>query len=141
MRNHRQQYRWVTDNDVNGLAFGVVLYHRNVINKVVTVHPRDSQNGKVQLTERDITANLPYPDKIHLAFHHYSNGRSWRILKKTRRIIYTWAPSTECAIHNYYGAKEKTAILPECVVAVVYKANAANHTIEGILHSKGWIVS
>lgn len=37
------------------------------------VHPKDVQDGKVELTTDDITTNLPYRPEVALSFDHHSS--------------------------------------------------------------------
>ena len=50
-----------------------------MLDDILFVHPKDMQDGKVELTDRDITTNLPYVPGVHLAFdHHDSRARAAR---------------------------------------------------------------
>jgi hypothetical protein len=41
------------------------------VNEIKFVHPKDMQDGKIEITERDITTNLPYVPGAYLAFDHH----------------------------------------------------------------------
>lgn len=138
MENYSQKYRLVTRNDMNGLACAAVLYYLNLINDVIFVHPRDVEGGKIELTVQDITANLPYVEKVHLAFQHRVGGFDQPATPHLNLVIDTKVESTACVIYNYYGGKDKIANRLEMVVASADKANSARYTVEDVLHPKGW---
>ena len=54
-----QKYRLVTRSDFDGLVCAVLLKELELIDEIKFVHPKDMQDGKVTITERDITTNLP----------------------------------------------------------------------------------
>src|ERR1043166_7248947 len=56
------KYRLVTRSDFDGLVCAVLLRHLDMIDDITFVHPKDMQDGKIEITERDITTNLPYVD-------------------------------------------------------------------------------
>ena len=53
------QFRLVTRSDFDGLVCAVLLRHLNLIDEIEFVHPKDMQDGKVTISARDITTNLP----------------------------------------------------------------------------------
>ena len=67
------QFRLVTRSDFDGLVCGVLLKELNLIDEITFVHPKDMQDGKIAITARDITTNLPYVAGCHLAFDHHSS--------------------------------------------------------------------
>jgi len=65
-------FRLVTRSDMDGLVCGTLLQYLGIIDEISFVHPKDMQDGNVEITEDDITTNLPYVKGVHLAFdHHY----------------------------------------------------------------------
>ena len=66
-----QKYRLITRSDFDGLVCAVLLNELNIIDEITFVHPKDMQDGKVPITARDITTNLPYVPGAHLVFDHH----------------------------------------------------------------------
>ena len=66
-----KKYRLVTRSDFDGLACAVLLNELGMIDEIKFVHPKDMQDGKVEISERDITTNLPYVPGVYLAFDHH----------------------------------------------------------------------
>ncbi len=68
-----QKYRLITRSDFDGLVCAVLLNELDLIDEIKFVHPKDVQDGKIEVSGRDITTNVPYMPGVHLAFdHHYS---------------------------------------------------------------------
>lgn len=66
-----KKYRLVTRSDFDGLVCAVLLQEMNMLESIKFVHPKDMQDGKVEITENDITTNLPYTSRAHLVFDHH----------------------------------------------------------------------
>jgi len=56
----QQTRRLVTRSDFDSLACAMMLKELKLIDEIVFVHPKDVQDGKVELSKNDITTNLPY---------------------------------------------------------------------------------
>ncbi len=65
--------RLVTRSDFDGLACAMMLKELNMIDDIKFVHPKDVQDGKVELSENDITTNLPYDPRVGMAFDHHES--------------------------------------------------------------------
>ena len=55
-----RKFRLVTRSDFDGLVCAVLLKDLDMIDDILFVHPKDMQDGKIDITENDITTNLPY---------------------------------------------------------------------------------
>ena len=68
-----EKFRLVTRSDFDGLVCAVLLRHLDMIDEITFVHPKDVQDGAVEITDRDILTNLPYAPAAHMVFdHHHS---------------------------------------------------------------------
>ena len=54
------RYRLVTRSDFDGVVCAVLLAERGLIGDIKFVHPKDMQDGKIEITARDVTTSLPY---------------------------------------------------------------------------------
>ena len=68
-----KKYRLVTRSDFDGLVCAVLLNELDLIDDITFVHPKDMQDGKIAITERDITTNLPFVPGAHLVFDHHES--------------------------------------------------------------------
>ena len=51
--------RLVTRSDFDGLICGVLLKEAGIIDHFMFAHPKDVQDGKVEVTSDDVLANVP----------------------------------------------------------------------------------
>ncbi len=79
------KYRLVTRSDFDGLVCAVLLKHLDMIDDILFVHPKDMQDGKIEIGPRDITTNLPYCDGAHMVFDHHLSGRPSATRKGQKR--------------------------------------------------------
>ncbi len=100
------KYRLVTRSDFDGLVCAVLLKKLDLIDEIKFVHPKDMQDGRVPITDRDISTNLPYVDGVHLAFDHHSS-ETLRIGQKDNHIIDPHAASAARVVFLHYGGKER----------------------------------
>lgn len=130
-------FRLVTRSDMDGLVCGTLLKYLGIIDEISFVHPKDMQDGKIDITEDDITTNLPYVDGVHLAFdHHFSE--TLRNEKKSNHIIDPSAPSAAEVVYQYYGGDKKFPSSFKDMMDAANKADSAQFTMDDILDPKGW---
>lgn len=132
------KYRLVTRSDLDGIVCAVILKELNLIDEIVFAHPKDMQDGKVPITDRDITANLPYVPGVHLAFdHHYSE--TLRVQSNPENLIIDpEAPSAARVVYNYYGGKMNLPQLSQDMLTAVDKSDSAQFSLTDILEPQGW---
>ncbi|MEA1914618.1 MAG: exopolyphosphatase [Campylobacterota bacterium] len=132
-----KKYRLVTRSDMDGLVCGTLLKYLNIIDEITFVHPKDMQDGKIQITQNDITTNLPYVDGVFIAFdHHFSE--TLRNEKKENHIIDPNAPSAAEVVYDYYGGDEKFPARFKNMMNAANKADSAAFSKEDILNPVGW---
>ena len=135
------RYRLVTRSDFDGLVCAVLLKEINLIDDIKFVHPKDMQDGIIDISTNDITTNLPYVPECYLAFdHHLSEmSRSGNVTKKNH-IIDPKAPSAARVVYDYYGGKEVFPAAWDDMMAAVDKADAAQFSKDEILNPEGWVL-
>ena len=132
-----EKYRLVTRSDMDGLVCGTLLKYLGIIDEITFVHPKDMQDGKIEITSSDITTNLPYVDGVYLAFdHHFSE--TLRNEKKDNHIIDASAPSAAEVVYQYYGAEEKFPSTFKDMMFAANKADSAQFNMDDILDPQGW---
>lgn len=132
-----KKYRLVTRSDMDGLVCAVLLKKIGIIDDITFVHPKDMQDGKIDITENDITTNLPYVEGVYLAFDHHLS-ETIRNEKKDNHIIIPDAPSAARVVFDYYGGEEKFGNNFYEMMEAVDKADAAQFSKEDILNPQGW---
>lgn len=133
-------YRLITRSDFDGLVCAVLLNELKLIDEIKFVHPKDMQDGKVEVTARDITTNLPYVPGVHLAFDHHASETLRNTGERANHVIDAAAPSAARVVYDHYGgAKVFPRIAPD-MMAAVDKADSAQFTRDEILEPSGWVL-
>ena len=136
-----RKYRLVTRSDFDGLVCAVLLNKLDLIDDILFVHPKDMHDGKIEITERDITTNLPYVPGAHLVVDHHesetvrNSGR-----RDVNHIIEAHAPSAARVVYNHYGGKATFLRITDERMAAVDQADSAQYSREDILNPQGWVL-
>ncbi len=133
-----QKFRLITRSDFDGLVCAVILRELDMIDDIKFVHPKDMQDGLIELTDKDISTNLPYVEGVHLAFDHHLSEMSRNEEKRDNHIIDPNAPSAARVVYDYYGGKEKLPNIAEDMMIAVDKADSAQFNMQDVLEPKGW---
>lgn len=133
------KYRLVTRSDFDGLVCAMLLRELDLVSEIKFVHPKDMQDGKVAITDKDITTNLPYVQGVHLAFDHHLS-ETLRVGKKDNHVIDPKAPSAARVVFDYYGGKKRFPMISDEIMDAVDKADSAQFTEDEILHPRGWVL-
>ena len=132
------KFRLITRSDFDGLACGVLLKHLDLIDDVKFVHPKDMQDGIIEVTKNDITTNLPYIQEANLVFDHHLS----EILRNTgnpeNHIIDPDAPSAARVVWKYYGGHKAFPKSFDEMMEAVDRADSAQFTKDQVLNPKGW---
>ncbi len=136
----QQKFRLVTRSDFDGLVCAVLLNELNLIDDIKFVHPKDMQDGKVDITERDITTNLPYVAGAHLAFDHHLSETIRNTGERKNHIIEPDAPSAARVVYNYYGGKQAFPKIADDMMEAVDKGDSAQFSRDEILNPTGWVL-
>ncbi|GAA3401274.1 exopolyphosphatase [Paenibacillus hodogayensis] len=130
--------RLITRSDFDGLVCAMLFKKLGMIDEMKFVHPKDVQDGLVEVNGNDILANLPYAPGCGLWFDHHSsellrNGENIRFEGETRV-----APSAARVVYDYYGGREKFGAELDDIMAGVDKADSAQFSRDDILQPQGW---
>lgn len=131
--------RLVTRSDFDGLACGALLLEAGVIDHWQFAHPKDLQDGLVEINENDCLANVPYVPGCGLWFDHHSSEHERLELQGKYKGESRITPSCARIIYEYYGGKEKFPNYDDIMVAVD-KVDSGNLTVDEILNPTGWIL-
>ena len=137
-----QKYRLVTRSDFDGLVCAMILKELDLIDDIKFVHPKDVQDGKVDISSRDITTNLPFDTRVGIAFDHHESelSRLVGVDYKDRYIIDPYAKSAARVVYDYYGGAEKLPRISEELMEAVDKGDSADFTLEEVLNPDGWVL-
>lgn len=134
------KFRLVTRSDFDGLVCAVLLKDLDIIDDILFVHPKDMQDGKIEITENDITTNLPYVAGCHLAFDHHLSETVRNSSDITNHIIDANAPSAARVVYDYYGGWKKFPSISIDMMDAVDKGDSAQFSEEEIINPQGWVL-
>ena len=139
MTSESYQYRLITRSDFDGLVCAILLKEMNLLGEIKFVHPKQVQDGEIEITERDILTNVPYNPNCHLCFdHHDSEELRVGEVARTNHIIDTGSRSAASVVYNYYGGAEAFPNVSTEMLEAVDKADSAQFTRQEILAPTGW---
>lgn len=135
----QERYRLVTRSDFDGLVCAVLLKQLGMIDEITFVHPKDMQDGKVEISARDITTNLPYVPGAYMAFdHHASELKRLGGTIAANHVIDANAASAARVVYKHFGGAERFPNISEELMAAVDQADSARYSLEEILYPEGW---
>ncbi len=135
-----QKYRLVTRSDFDGLVCAVLLNELEMIDDIKFVHPKDMQDGKIEITDRDITTNLPYVPGAYLVFDHHLSETLRNSGERSNHVIDPNMPSAARVVYNYFGGGTRFPARFDDMMAAVDKGDAAQFSREEILDPAGWVL-
>lgn len=131
--------RLLTRSDFDGLACAVFLKEVGIIDHWKFVHPKDLQDGLVEVGPDDCLANVPFVEGCGLWFDHHSSEDERNAYKGKYIGDSRQSPSCAHIVYDYYGGKERFPGFDDLLWAVD-KVDSADLTIEEILHPEKWIL-
>jgi nanoRNase/pAp phosphatase (c-di-AMP/oligoRNAs hydrolase) len=135
-----QKFRLVTRSDFDGLVCAVLLKELDMLDDIKFVHPKDMQDGKVEVSARDITTNVPYVPGVHLAFDHHLSETVRVKERPANHIIDAEAPSAARVVYKHFGGRAKFPRVSEEMMAAVDKADSARFSKDEILSPTSWVL-
>ena len=136
----QEKFRLVTRSDFDGLVCAVLLNELELIDDIKFVHPKDMQDGKIEITARDITTNLPYVAAAHLSFDHHLSETIRNTGERKNHIIDPKAPSAARVVYDYYGGKNAMPTITAEMMDAVDKADSAQFSSDEIINPTGWVL-
>ncbi|MDP6047450.1 MAG: exopolyphosphatase [Phycisphaerae bacterium] len=133
--------RLLTRSDFDGLACAALLTELGMVDEIKFVHPKDMQDGNVEVTANDVLANVPYVHGCGLWFDHHSSEAERQNYGNFYGVSDPICPSASRVIWNHYGGagRFENPYLQD-LVGAADKADSADFTIDEILNPSGWVL-
>ena len=136
-----EKKRLITRSDFDGLVCAMLLKELDIIGEIKFVHPKDVQDGKVDITENDITTNLPFDPRVGLAFDHHES----ELIRTDHeafgdKYICICEKSAARVVYNYYGGADTFKTVTEEIMVAVDKGDSADFTVDEILNPTDWVL-
>ncbi len=133
------KYRLITRSDMDGLVCAVLLKELGLLGEIVFQHPKDMQDGKVAVTDRDILTNLPYVPGCGLCFDHHASEAVRNDGQPTPNyILKPDAKSAARVVYDHYGGKARFTRVSDAMMDAVDKADSAGFSMQDVLEPRGW---
>ena len=130
--------RLLTRADFDGLACAALLKELGVIDSWKFVHPKDMQDGQVEVGANDVLANVPYVPGCKMWFDHHASEKD-RLGDIAFEGVSKPAPSCARVIYEYYDGAKRLSRFEE-MIRYVDKVDSANLTVDEIQNPSGWIM-
>jgi len=139
MSDHRK-FRLLTRSDFDGLVCAILLKDMDILGDIKFVHPKDVQDGKVEVTDNDILTNLPYDVKCHLCFDHHASEelRNGPDEERDNHILIADADSAARVVYEHFGDSARFENVSDAMMTAVDKADMAAFSEEDIVDPQGW---
>lgn len=135
--------RLMTRSDFDGLACAVLLVEAGIVDEYEFVHPKDLQDGLIEVTSNDVLANVPYVEGCGLWFDHHSSEKERLDLQDQHDFQGASLIMPSCArvIYDYYGGPEKFSKFDENgMMAAVDKCDSGQLSLDDIRNPEGWVL-
>jgi len=132
--------RLLTRSDFDGLICAVLLKHVGVMEEWQFVHPKDVQDGLVEVTSNDVLANVPYVPGVGMWFDHHSSEKERLKLGYVYKGTSEGKPSCARVIWDYFGGREAFPERFEEMMEYVDRCDSGQLTFEEVLAPSGWVM-
>lgn len=133
-----KKYRLITRSDMDGLVCAVLLKELGIIDDISFAHPKDMQDGLIDVDDDVITTNLPYVEGVYMAFDHHASEVHRVKSHPENHIIDATAPSAARVVYNYFGGADAFPNMSDDMMDAVDKADSAAFSKDEILEASGW---
>ncbi|GLQ72668.1 exopolyphosphatase [Vibrio penaeicida] len=133
-----KKFRLVTRSDFDGLVCAVLLKKLDLIDDIKFVHPKDMQDGIVEISSDDIVTNLPYVHNAHLVFDHHLSETIRNTGDRPNHIIDPDAPSAARVVWEHYGGEKVFPASWNDMMVAVDKGDSAQFTRDEVIDAQGW---
>ena len=127
--------RLVTRGDLDGLTCSVLITSVEKVGAIELVHPQELTDGRFEVRDGDVLANLPYHPSCSLWFDHHELVDSNARPEAAFQGRYGLAPSTARLVHDYYCERKGWGIFERYgeLVAGTDRIDSANLTRRDVL--------
>jgi oligoribonuclease NrnB/cAMP/cGMP phosphodiesterase (DHH superfamily) len=132
-----KKFRLITRTNFDGVVCGALFNKLEMVDDIVFTEPNDMQQGRVPISDKDISANLPFVEGIHLCLDHHASEIE-RVGEKDNLIIDDDAPSAARVVYRHFGGKEAFPNISEDLLDTVDQADSAQYSEEDILVPEKW---
>lgn len=140
-----QKHRLITRSDLDGIVCAALLREAGLVDEVKFAHPKDMQDGTIEVTSNDIITNLPHHPNAHIIFDHHASEIE-RVNKEhgaggAKNLINDpSAPSAAHVVYKHFGGAAKFPNITKGLMDAADKIDSAQLAEAEILDPKGWVL-
>ena len=138
LKESGRKFRLITRSDFDGLVCAVLLEELEMIDDILFVHPRQMQYGEVAVTDNDVSTNVPFDERVYLAFDHHLSEMERVGGRRDNHIIDPTAPSAARVVYNYFGGEDAFPFVSGELMEAVDQADSAQYEMDDVLNPQGW---
>ncbi|MFC1705225.1 exopolyphosphatase [Planctomycetota bacterium] len=134
--------RLLTRSDFDGLVCAVLLVEADMVDHWTFCHPKDLQDGAVEVASDDVLANVPFVPGCGMWFdHHASEAKRLELAEEFSYVgLSRPAPSAAQVIWDYFRGDKTFGEHLRPLLKAVNKTDSGRLTAEEILAPSGWIL-
>jgi nanoRNase/pAp phosphatase (c-di-AMP/oligoRNAs hydrolase) len=133
--------RLLTRSDFDGLICAVLLKKIGVMDEWKFVHPKDVQDGLVEVNQNDILANVPFAKGCGLWFdHHMSERERLGMDLEFKGTSDGKADSAARVIWEYYGGHKAFPKSFDTMLEYVDRCDSGQLNLDEIENPTGWVL-
>ena len=130
--------RLITRPNLDGVTCAVFITQMEPIEQVVFAHPKDIEDGSVEVKPEDVIANLPYHENVSLWFDHHDKAElalETMVDVKGKRGS---APSTARLVYEYYNSPRLKKF--ESLLSENDRIDSADLSLDDVTNPKQWVL-
>jgi nanoRNase/pAp phosphatase (c-di-AMP/oligoRNAs hydrolase) len=135
-----QKHRLITRSDLDGIACAAILREAGLVDEVIFAHPKDMQDGTINVTVNDIITNLPHHPNAHMVFDHHASEIERNKVQPKNVINNPKAPSAAQVVFEHCGGFEKLPNITKELMDAANKIDSAQLAEAEILDPTGWVL-
>lgn len=132
--------RLITRSDLDGIVCAALLREAGIVDEVKFAHPKDMQDGSIEVTENDIITNLPHHPKAHMIFDHHASEIERTGGTAKNLINDPTAPSAAHVVYKHFGGAAKFPNITKGLMEAADKIDSAQLAEAEILNPTGWVL-
>ena len=132
--------RVIYRGDLDGTVCAALLSEIGMVDEFIQAHPKDVQDGKVEVTNEDILCNLPFHENCHMWFDHHSSELSKDDSTVDFEGTAALAPSTAGLVYKYFLPDHPELKKYEQVVADTDLFDSADLTLSQVTEAEETIL-
>lgn len=135
------KYRLITRSDFDGLVCGMLFQESGLADRILFAHPKDMQDGTVEVCSQDIIAGLPFVPGCAVTF---DISEQENISPESREEgLFVCDPRVQSVarlVYSWLGGRLAFPRIDQAMLQAVDKSHSAQFTNEEILNPRSWVL-